>query len=657
LVDASLFLLKRINIRHFQKIFFCLALLCKTPVFSQDDLRDVAYENVIDAPNDSIKISRLCKNLNISIQKKELAISEQCFDEALLLIEKSNSIPGINNLKISIDQNFTRKGNYKKSLELLFRLKQIADKIKYTKGSSDLLGAIGVLYWRQGDNKNALYFLNEDLKLVKKTNIKYDIASVYNNIGLVYRQMNEFEMARNYYMLSIQLFLETGSTEGLTDAYNNMGVLHEKENDLYKASYYFEKSLQMCQKTKDSIGISIAQGNLGSVNFKLKNFEDSEKYFKSAFGISKRHGDLEGIKEVGEGLSNLYSNLGNGDLALYYYKAFIEARDTLNNEEFKKIALIKEMEFKFDREKERKAILVEADKKRQQLYTTSVVIILFLVLIFSGLLYKRFNLTKKQKTIIENQKIIVEEKQKEITDSILYAKRIQSTLLAHSEFLKQNLPEHFVLFKPKDIVSGDFYWATKKGSRFYLAIGDSTGHGVPGAFMSLLNISFLNEAINEKQIEGPGDVFNHVRKRLIENVSQDGGQDGMDGVLLTIDSSNLNMTYAAANNAPVIIRNSVLLDLDCDKMPVGLGEKKAAFKSFNYALQKGDVIYLYSDGYADQFGGPKGKKFKYKQLNELLIAIHEKPLPEQLEILENSFMKWKGDAEQVDDVCVIAIRV
>lgn len=636
-------------------------------LFSQTGPGDVPYENVIDSPNDTVRVNRLCKNFNIAIQKKEVDVSEQCFDEALLLISKTKYTAGINTLKNSIADNFTRKGDYKRSLDLLFRLKKTSDEIKYTKGSSDLLGAIGVLYWRQGDNKNALLFLNEDLKLVKKTNIKFDIASVYNNIGLVYRQMNEFEMARSYYTLSIQLFIESGSSEGLTDAYNNMGVLHEKENDLFKASYYFEKSLQMCLKNKDSIGISIAQGNLGAVNYKLGNYEAAEKCYLAAYGISERHGDPEGIKEVGEGLSNLYHALGKGDLALSYYKSFIAARDTLNNEEFKKLALIKEMEFKFDREKERKAILVEADKKRQQLYTTSVAVILFLVLIFSALLYKRFNLTKKQKAIIENQKQLVEEKQKEITDSIQYAKRIQTTLLAHSDFLKQNLSEHFVLFKPKDIVSGDFYWATyvppeagilseNKPGKFYLGVCDSTGHGVPGAFMSLLNISFLNEAINEKKIVSPNLVFDHVRKRLIENVSQEGGQDGMDGVLIRFNKQNRKLSYAAANNALVIVRDGKIMELDHDKMPVGLGEKKADFTNYEFTLNPDDVLYLYTDGYADQFGGTKGKKFKYKQLNELLISIHKLPLKEQSEILNAAFMKWKGNNEQVDDVCIIGIK-
>jgi len=260
---------------------------------------------------------------------------------------------------------------------------------------------------------------------------------------------------------------------------------------------------------------------------------------------------------------------------------------------------------------------------------------------------------------ISHQKELVEEKQKEITDSINYAKRIQYSLLAHDDLLKNNLPEHFVLFKPKDIVSGDFYWASEKlyneSKKFYLAVCDSTGHGVPGAFMSLLNISFLNEGINEKNITEPNKVFDHVRNRLTENV--DGGADGMDAILIQFDFEKKIMNYTAANNAPLLIRNNTIQELQKDKMPVGRSDKTNPFQLFNLTLEKGDCLYFYTDGYADQFGGEKGKKFKYANLNKLLIEIHNLPMQEQNEKLLTAFEKWRGDLEQVDDVCIIGIRI
>ena len=244
-----------------------------------------------------------------------------------------------------------------------------------------------------------------------------------------------------------------------------------------------------------------------------------------------------------------------------------------------------------------------------------------------------------------------------MVDSINYAKLIQYALLANKKLLQDNLPEHFVLFKPKDIVSGDFYWATKKENAFYLAVCDSTGHGVPGAFMSLLNISFLNEAITEKNISAPNEILNHVRKQLIEKT--DGRNDGMDAVLLKFENINneIKIQYAAANNEPLLIRNNKVIPLPKDKMPVGKGEKTDSFTLQTMDIEKGDLLYFFTDGYVDQFGGHKGKKFKYKQLEELLLTHHDKSLTEQKEILNTSFSNWKGNLEQVDDILFIGIRI
>jgi serine phosphatase RsbU (regulator of sigma subunit) len=266
---------------------------------------------------------------------------------------------------------------------------------------------------------------------------------------------------------------------------------------------------------------------------------------------------------------------------------------------------------------------------------------------------------ESQKDLIEEQKHIVEEKQKEIIDSINYARRIQYTLLAHKETLQVNLSDHFVLFKPKDIVSGDFYWAAAHGNRFYIAVCDSTGHGVPGAFMSLLNIGFLSEAIKEKNIAEPHLILNYVRERLIDTISKDEQKDGMDGILLCIDKSTAEpkISYAAANNEPILIQAGNIIELEKDKMPVGKGERTESFTTFTIQPQKGDVLYLYTDGYADQFGGPKGKKFKYKPLNELLLSVHQLGVEQQQIMINTKFEEWKGNLEQVDDVCIIGLRL
>jgi serine phosphatase RsbU (regulator of sigma subunit) len=281
-------------------------------------------------------------------------------------------------------------------------------------------------------------------------------------------------------------------------------------------------------------------------------------------------------------------------------------------------------------------------------------------------------LIREQNTILEQkvtertfevvkQKAIIEQKNKDILDSIYYARRIQHALLASDGILNRNLDQHFVLYKPKDIVSGDFYWAHETNNNFLIAVCDCTGHGVPGAFMSLLNISFLNEVTVEKRITKPDLILDHVRDSIIHALNTEQNEesrDGMDCVICNFDMKNLNIEFACSNNPLWIIRSNELIEFKPDKMPVGNHtDNSKPFTLQSFKLQKGDIIYIFSDGYADQFGGPLGKKFKYSQLEILLISIHNKPMNEQKEILNETIGSWKGELEQVDDICIIGIRI
>jgi len=261
---------------------------------------------------------------------------------------------------------------------------------------------------------------------------------------------------------------------------------------------------------------------------------------------------------------------------------------------------------------------------------------------------------------IEIQKEMLEQKQEEILDSIYYARRIQNALLAGENLLNNNLPCYFIYYQPKDIVSGDFYWATKISQRFYFVVADSTGHGVPGAFMSLLNINYLNEAINEKQIEKPGEILDYVRSRLIKSLSEnnktEGGNDGMDCTIICLNTENNTIEYAGAHNPLLLFREKTLQVLETDRMPVGKSPRQEIqFTNHVLKLQKGDSVYLVTDGYSDQFGGEKGKKLKFKNFKNYLTEISPLNPDVQRELLEESFNKWKGELEQIDDVCVVGI--
>jgi serine phosphatase RsbU (regulator of sigma subunit) len=386
--------------------------------------------------------------------------------------------------------------------------------------------------------------------------------------------------------------------------------------------------------------------------------------------LSQEIGDMEQLKQNYYSFYEYFMDNKDYKNAVDYLKTFMSIKDSLINEST--TGQLNELQTKYESDKKEKEIeLLNKDKeiqqtqiKQQKIINYGIVAGLLIVLVFSLLLFNRLKITRQQKNLIELQKQevetkneIIEEKQKEILDSIHYAKRIQTTLLTQKDFINNNLNDNFILFKPKDIVSGDFYWATKREHLFYLAVCDSTGHGVPGAFMSLLSINFLNEAINERKIESPDHIFNFVREKLIDNLSKDGQQDGFDGILLCFNQKTKQITYAAAHNAPIIIRNNEILTLEADKMPVGKGVSEAPFKLFELDHKPGDSLYLYTDGYADQFGGPRGKKYMYKQLNQFIISISNLEMQKQFEKLDYNFNNWRGNLEQVDDVCIIGIKL
>ena len=303
------------------------------------------------------------------------------------------------------------------------------------------------------------------------------------------------------------------------------------------------------------------------------------------------------------------------------------------------------------------------------------------------LLENKIELIEKQKIIIEKkeketqeQKHLVEEKQKEILDSIHYAKRLQEAILPPLHFINEHVPNNFVLYQPKDVVAGDFYWAEIKGDKFFIAAADSTGHGVPGAMVSVVCSNALNRTVNEFGITDTGKILDKTRELVLETFAKGNSEvkDGMDISLLCIDKSNNKVYWSGANNPLWYVKSSVtssavekstdagldsarpdiqLIEIKADKQPIGKSEITKPFTAHEIALQDGMQFYLFTDGFPDQFGGPKGKKFMYKQLENLLISISHESMENQKQKLEDVFKNWKGDLEQVDDVCMIGVRI
>ncbi|MDZ4663845.1 MAG: tetratricopeptide repeat protein [Bacteroidota bacterium] len=605
----------------------------------------------------------------LALQKNNGPRAVEYFKKGLQIQEEIDDKQGAANSLNNLGVIYTNLGQILNAIEVYKRCLKINEALADKKALAQTLQHLGHIYGLQGETLKNLEYSEKSYALYKEINDQPGLASSLNAIALSYYNSGNYKMALDKYNQSLVLEAKLENKKQQSILLYNIGLTLQSLGDIVNSIKYFEESLALSEEIKDESSTANSLINFGYVYLRKKNYPLALNYALRGEKLSLKIGYPINIQNSAKLLSIIYKEMGKYKEALESFQLYVKLRDSLNNANTRKAAIRSQLQYQFDKlatadsvayAKESKIKNIELAKqkteieaKRNQQYALFGG--LALVVIFAAFMYNRFKITQKQKYIISEQKHLVEEKQKEIVDSINYAKRIQYTLLAHEDLLKGNLAQHFVYFNPKDIVSGDFYWATKKGSKFYIAVCDSTGHGVPGAFMSLLNIGFLSEAINEKNIERPNEVLNFVRKRLIDNISKEGQRDGFDGILVCIDGSgsSTKISYAAANNQMVIIQNNTLLELPYDRMPVGIGENLESFKLYTLNSNNGDRIYLYTDGYADQFGGEKGKKYKYKQLNDHLLSIHQLVFNEQATLLQSRFNEWKGRLEQVDDVCII----
>ena len=449
--------------------------------------------------------------------------------------------------------------------------------------------------------------------------------------------------------------------------YDVYGTQADRKGDFKEAIRFYDLEIQNFKLANEEANLIIPYQNIADTYLKFKDYTNCKKYLELAMNLAISLGSKADIYEVSFIYSRYYEATGDYKLANQFMKRYYEGKDTIVSNQLKNE--LSDQKSEFDRENAKALLTIQKMEVERQMKSKELirwvlilssvffVIVLFLSITKYRSKQKSFVKLSEYKNQLEIQKEKIEDAQKEIIDSINYAKRIQNTLLTQKEFIDHYVQDSFIFYKPKDIVSGDFYWATYHDNYFYLAVCDSTGHGVPGAFISLLNIGFLSEAINEKKISEPNLILNYVRDRLIGSVSKDGQSDGFDGILLRVNTDTKQMDYAAANCAPVLISNGKIVEMPKDKMPVGQYEQLTSFNLYNINYHESDILYLYTDGFADQFGGLKGKKLKYKPLNDYLLNIHQLPMDEQQDMLNYYFNNWKGDVEQVDDVCLMGIKI
>ncbi len=622
------------------------------------------------------------------------------FHKSLLIQEEIKDQKGIAESLNNIGVIYQNQSDILQALECYHRSLRIQENIKDKGGIASSLNNIGAIYQNQNNNDKALEFFNKSLKIQEEINDKIGIAYTLNNIGRIYDSKNDIQKALEYHYQSLNVRKAINDKVGIANSLNNIGAIYVKQSEsnstiktdslLKKALDCHEEGLKHQKEIGDKKGIAYSLNSIAGIQLKLNQIELALQNAKLSLHIAQELGYPISISVASKLLSEIYAQLGSYKEAFEMQLLYKQMADSLNNEINRKAAIQKSFQYIYGKKsaadsvrviEERKVFDVQIKQEKTQ--RTALYIGIGLIALFTAFIYNRFRITRKQKEIIElqktevdkqreladsrrdiaeSQKEIIEEKQKEILDSIHYAKRIQQAMLTSESYFNDHLKaDCFIFYKPKDIVSGDFYWAIAQNHKFYIATSDCTGHGVPGAFMSLLNINFLNENVVERGIYDPAKILNEQRKEIINALNPKGtenSKDGMDCVLCAFDLENHKLDFAGANNPVWLIRDNKLIEYKGDKMPVGKHNRdQESFNLKTIDLQKGDVIYTLTDGFSDQFGGPNGKKFMSKNLKALLLTNAHLPMTEQKILLETTFKNWVGNLEQVDDVTLIGVRI
>ncbi len=654
-------------------LLFCFLI---SPIFAQDQREIDSLELLIPTlPNDTAKLNALnslCRNIVDINPEKSIKYAQQALKIAEEKEYKYLEAVALNN----IGNGYYNLADYKTCLDYYIKALAIQEKINNKKGILSSSGSIGNVYIGLGKPDEALKYFERALKIGQELGNKNGIASCLISIGTIYSDKKDFPRSLDYFFKSLELFQEVQNDEAIATNYNNIADTYLELKDYAKSLLYIIKAKELYEKIGNTYGLSLALNNIGDYYMKVGDEEKALEYYTRGLEKGKEIEANEHIIASYQGISQSYKLAGNYKMALQFHELFQQLNDSIYNLESSN--QIAEMQARFDTKKNEQEIAlltkdkqIKEDELNRQTIITRAIIGFGILLMLLTIVSIRSNRQKKRanrELAIKNEKIelaynIIEDQHKDIKDSINYAKRIQEAILPPDNFIKQSLPQSFVLYKPKDIVSGDFYWVEPWGEKILFAAVDCTGHGVPGALMSIVGYNLLGKAVNELGLSRPALILNSLSKGIGKTLRQTGSEsevkDGMDIALCSLDLKTNLLEYAGAYNPLYIVRNGLLMETPSDKNPIGTYTNGLVENYTNHEiqLQKGDSIYIFTDGYADQFGGENGKKFKYKSLKDLFISIQDKSMEEQKVILDQTLINWKGNLEQVDDILIMGVRI
>jgi len=541
--------------------------------------------------------------------------------------------------------------NYQRSIIL-------SKKLNYKQGLADTYNNLAFIYKSQLQYDTALYYHSKSIFLKKQIKDINGIAGSLNNKGKIYFEKGKINEAIKVYNLSLKYRGLANKEEGKAFTYSNIGLVYAKQNIPDSCFYYLNKALEIHKKYNNQKGIGNTLKYLGDYYMAIGQLSNAKAIFLESHMIAKKHNNLIKLKNVLYAMIDLYQVMSDHKSIVAVLLELKEVEQNIKKDDLQKLQMKIYLEKVHSEEKTKMAL--ENKAKEFILWVTGSTSLFLIILV--GLLFYANHLKKNKNLIISEQNKLLAEKNKNITDSIEYAQKIQEAILPPSRILADVFKDYFVLFKPKDKVSGDFYWAHDTKDHVFFAVADCTGHGVPGALMSMMGVGGLNKAVQDDAIVSPSKILNKlnyfVRKSLHNDQKGNKIKDGMDISLCVYNIKNKHLLYSGALMSLYLVRNGELIEYKSDKMPIGHSlEKIKSFSETKIRLEDGDQVYLFSDGYVDQFGGEFGKKLKYQRFRRLIIKSAQINVPEQKRFLEDSFAKWRKDHEQIDDVCIMGIKV
>jgi serine phosphatase RsbU (regulator of sigma subunit) len=606
-------------------------------------------------------------------------------------------------IKNTLGRIYLAKNNFPKALAYLLEALTIREEINDKLGIAQSEYYIAMVYFNQGNNEQALIYHLKALKVREEENDKEGMGQSYNSIGAIYRKLQDYPKAFEYHDKALQIDESLGNEYGIAYDIASIASVYNRQKNYEKTLEYHQKALAIREKIKDNQGIIYGLNRIAEVYQKLNKIKESNEFANRAFLLSQKLQVPRETQEAAIILSSNYEKLKNIPKAYEFQKIVLALKDSLFNiDKEKEIA---NLQSNYDLEKKqdeidilnRDNLIQEEALKIKELYNYLYIGGLVLLGMIATFLIRnnrkehRVNLLLNQQKraiderneelkqtneeltatleLAENRQKEIEKKNEDITASILYAKRIQSAVLPFSEVISESLGQEqfFILYKPRDIVSGDFYWFAEiedelnNQKKIIFAVADCTGHGVPGAFMSMIGNELLNEIVIEKNISSPDLILNYLHKRIryVLKQGQSDSKDGMDISICVINKQNQTIEFAGANNPMYWIYDHHLNDLKADKLPIGGEErhKERIYTKHTLPLLPNSTIYLFSDGFQDQFGGAEDKKFMVKHFRNLLFSIHQEDMPTQKAILDKTIIEWIGNGTQTDDITVVGIRM